>query len=65
MLTTRGGSKGSTTAAPRGGSASGKTSTGVGVFEADNYAEAYEIVSREPVTTSGLMQPDLRPFALG
>jgi uncharacterized protein YciI len=43
----------------------GDTNTGVGVFEAVDEAEAKEIVAREPVTSSGLMRPDLRPFALG
>ncbi len=47
------------------GPCQGDTNTGVGVFEATDEAEANEIVAREPVTSSGLMRADLRPFALG
>jgi hypothetical protein len=43
----------------------GKINTGIAIFEAASEQQARRIVADEPVTSSGYMRGDLRPYRLG
>ena len=43
----------------------GKVNTGIAIFEAPSEEAAQRIVDGEPVTRSGYMRGDLRPYRLG
>ena len=43
----------------------GRNNTGIAIFEAGSEQEARRIVADEPVTSSGYMRGDLRPYRLG
>lgn len=43
----------------------GRTNTGIVVFESPDEESAQRLVATEPVTRTGIMQADLRPFRLG
>jgi uncharacterized protein YciI len=43
----------------------GKINTGIAIFEAPDEEGARRIVAEEPVTASGYMRGDLRPYRLG
>ena len=43
----------------------GQVNTGIAIFEAPDAETAQRIVAGEPVTSSGYMRGDLRPYRLG